>query len=55
MRTVSLWADVPFYPFLRQLARTRAVLQAPEAGRVSEATMADVLAAARRRVAARRG
>jgi hypothetical protein len=37
-----------------QLARTRAVLQAPEAGRVSEATMADVLAAARLRVAAGR-
>ena len=38
-----------------QLARYRVALQAPDAGRVSKATMADVLAAARQRVAARRG
>lgn len=37
-----------------QLARYREALQAPEAGRVSKATMADVLSAARKRVAARR-
>lgn len=37
-----------------QLARYREALQAPEAGRVSKATMADVVAAARKRVAARR-
>ena len=37
-----------------QLARTREALQAPEAGRVSKATMADVLTAARQRVARRR-
>ena len=38
-----------------QLARTREVLLASEAGRVSKATMAEVLIEARRRVAARRG
>ena len=38
-----------------QIARTRDTLLAPEAGRVSEATMDDVLIAARKRVAARRG
>ncbi len=38
-----------------QLARYRDALQAPDARRVSEATMADVLTAARQRVAARRG
>jgi hypothetical protein len=38
-----------------QIARYREALQAPEAGRVSKATMADVLTAARQRVAARRG
>jgi hypothetical protein len=38
-----------------QLARHREALQATDAGRVSKATMADVLAAARQRVAARRG
>lgn len=38
-----------------QLARTREALQAPDAGQVSKATMADVLTAARQRVAARRG
>ena len=38
-----------------QLARTREALLAPDAGRVSKATMADVLAAARQRVAARHG
>ena len=37
-----------------QLTRTREALQAPNAGRVSKATMADVLTAARQRVAARR-
>jgi hypothetical protein len=37
-----------------QLARYRELLQAPEAGRESNATMADVLIAARQRVAARR-
>ncbi len=37
-----------------QLARTREALQAPDAGRVSPATMADVLTIARQRVAARR-
>lgn len=37
-----------------QLARYREALQAPEAGRVSKATMADVLTAARQRAAARR-
>lgn len=38
-----------------QLARYREALQAPETGRISQATMADVLTAARQRVAARRG
>lgn len=38
-----------------QIARTRDALLAPEAGRVSEASMDDVLIAARKRVAARRG
>jgi hypothetical protein len=38
-----------------QLSRYREVLTAPDAGRVSKATMADVLTAARQRVAARRG
>ena len=38
-----------------QLARYREVLTAPDAGRVSKASMADVLTAARQRVAARRG
>jgi hypothetical protein len=38
-----------------QLTRYRDALQAPDAGRVSKATMADVLTAARQRVAARRG
>lgn len=38
-----------------QVARYREVLLAPEAERVSKSTMADVLAAARQRVAARRG
>lgn len=38
-----------------QLARYRDALRGPDAERVSEATMADVLIAARRRVAARRG
>ena len=38
-----------------QLARTREALLAPEAGRVSKATMADILAVARQRVAARHG
>lgn len=38
-----------------QLACTREVLLAPEAARVSGATMADVLTAARRRVADRHG
>jgi hypothetical protein len=38
-----------------QLARYREALQAADAGRVSEATMGDVLAAARQKVAARRG
>jgi hypothetical protein len=38
-----------------QLARARAVLQAPDAERVSEATTVDVLATARRRAAARSG
>jgi predicted DNA-binding protein (UPF0251 family) len=38
-----------------QLARYRETLQAADAGRVSKATMADVLAAARQKVAARRG
>ncbi len=38
-----------------QLARYREALQAPEARRVSKATMADVLTAARQLVAARRG
>jgi hypothetical protein len=38
-----------------QLARYREALLAPDAARVSEATMADVLTAARQRVAARRG
>ena len=37
-----------------QLARYREALDAPDAARVGEATMADVLTAARRRVAARR-
>jgi hypothetical protein len=37
-----------------QLARYREALNAPDAARVGEATMADVLTAARRRVAARR-
>ena len=37
-----------------QLARYRDALQGPDAGRVSEATMADILTAARQRVAARR-
>ena len=35
-----------------QLARYREAIQAPDAGRVSKATMADVLAAARQTVAA---
>ena len=38
-----------------QLARYRDVLQASDAGQVSKATMADILTAARQRVAARRG
>jgi len=38
-----------------QLNSYRDALQAPDATRVSKATMADVLAAARRRVAARGG
>ena len=38
-----------------QLSRYRDVLQSAEAARVSDATMADVLAIARERVAARRG
>jgi len=38
-----------------QLTRYRDALQAPDTGRVSEATMADVLTAARQRVASRRG
>ncbi len=38
-----------------QLARYREALQAPEARRVSQATMADVLTAARQLVAGRRG
>ena len=37
-----------------QLARYREALNAPDAARVGEATMADVLTAARKRVAARR-
>ncbi len=39
----------------KQLTRFRDALQAPDAERVSKATMADVLTAARQRVAARRG
>jgi hypothetical protein len=38
-----------------QLDRYREALQAPEAGRVSQATMADGLIVARQRVVARRG
>jgi hypothetical protein len=38
-----------------QLTRYRDALQGPDAGRASKATMADVLTAARQRVAARRG
>ena len=38
-----------------QLARYRAALLASDAGRVSKATMADVLTTARQRVADRRG
>lgn len=38
-----------------QVSRYREALQAPDAGRVSKATMADVSTAARQRVAARRG
>lgn len=38
-----------------QIARYREVLLSPEAARVSPATMDDILLAARRRVAARRG
>lgn len=38
-----------------RLARYRQALQTPDARRVSKATMADVLTAARQRVAARRG
>jgi hypothetical protein len=38
-----------------QLTRYRDALQAPDAGRVSKATMADVLTTARQRVAGRRG
>ena len=38
-----------------QLIRTRDALQAPDAARATNATMADVLITARRRVAARRG
>jgi len=38
-----------------QLTRTREALLAADAGRVSQASMADVLIAARQRVAARRG
>lgn len=38
-----------------QLARYREALLGPDAERVSEASMADVLVAARQRVAARRG
>ncbi len=38
-----------------QMIRYREALLAPEAGRVSQASMADVLVAARQRVAARRG
>jgi hypothetical protein len=38
-----------------QLARYREALTAPDTGCVSKATMADVLTAARQRVAARRG
>jgi hypothetical protein len=38
-----------------QLTRYRDALQAPDAGRVSKATMADVLTTARQRVAARSG
>jgi hypothetical protein len=38
-----------------QLAHYREALQAPEAGRISNSTMTDVLTAARQRVAARRG
>jgi hypothetical protein len=37
-----------------QFARYREAVQAPNAGRVGNATMADVLIAARQRVAARR-
>ena len=42
-------------PREEQLRCYQAALQAPDAGRISEATTADLLAAARRRVAARRG
>ena len=38
-----------------QLIRYRDALQAPDAARATKATMADVLTAARQRVAARRG
>jgi len=38
-----------------QIACYRAALADPDAGRISQATMADVLTAARHRVAARRG
>lgn len=38
-----------------QLARHREILRVPEVQRVSKATMADVLSAARQRVAARLG
>lgn len=38
-----------------QMTRYREALLAPEAGRVSQASMEDVLIAARQRVAARRG
>ena len=39
----------------KQIGRTRKVLMAPKTGRASQATQADVLAAARQRVAARGG
>lgn len=49
---LAVWRALPRD---EQLARYREALQAPEAGRVSQATMAEVLAAARQLVAARRG
>jgi hypothetical protein len=49
---LAAWRALSRY---EQLIRYRDALQAPDAARATKATMADVLNAARQRVAARRG